>query len=261
MNISEIYDFQNDAIRQINAAAHKIHPKLLSRLQYHDFFDAALLDPDLVPKYKAQVLPLIEQYKKDIVVICEEYLLSFAKDMYMLFDRLGYDLDTGEELDLDDICEHLFSRNFMPCIEIQPVWDMVHSSLVSSYRPMPFWQNYSYVITTPFSRVVIDYHNVPEKYIENNRKKFSWSGGSDYVELLENNILLKRNLGYDVNIEPITASEHKQIPKNLQEAVQRHYILKHAMENIIPNNNLKTAYVACMHKDGSVIMISEDESL
>lgn len=255
MKIKEIYDYQRDFIRSINQEAKQIHPKLLSRLSYKDFFNEEFNDDSLQAQYNANILPKIKQYRLDVESMCQAYLLDFITDMAVLFGTIGYDLEDGVELNEEDVSPNLFVMNYLPSPEIAPVWDEVQSELMVAYNPTPFWATGSYWATGEDEKIYIESRRSPTVFIRDHRNKISKYYGHTVTEGLIQDVALYNTFEYPIHIEPMTAQEERAVPTNLREAVRRHAILRYMMEEVVDKGVPLTDDVldTILAPDGSIV--------
>lgn len=256
MRIKEIYDFQRDSIKSINASAAQIHPKLLSRLSYKDFFNNEFMDDTLMERYTSIIEPMVKKYRSDIQQMCEEYLLGFIEDMAQIFGEIGYNLSDGCSLNEHDVGRDLFAMDYLPSPEIAPVWDEVHSELMGAYSPVPFWQTGSYWITGNKEKVYIEGHRTPKAFIAINSEKFGHHYGLRVMDNVLRDVAVYHSFEYNIHIEPLTAQEERNVPNNLHEAVQRHSILRHVIEEMGVENIEPCAYHSKITHDGKVTLSS-----
>lgn len=257
MRLKDIYAFQDLSIRKINDAAKRIHPKLLSRLSYKDFSNDDFSSDLLKDRYENEVKSLIKSYNTDMKIMCREYLLEFVDDMSIMFGVIGFDLDDGSQLTDEHVSNELFSMDYLPSIEIAPVWENIHSNVMVSYNPVPFWESPPYWVTGDNEKILIESSKTPAHYIDSNRKKFNHRYGLTLVDRTRRDVEMYNTFTYPVLVTPLTPSEERSIPDNLHVAVNRHLILKHVMENIEQCNLKPTTHRATISKDGSVSLQDE----
>lgn len=232
MKIADIYQFQHDKIKEINAMAKLIHPKLLSKLSYRDLFNDELANDSFQERFNQSVKPIIDSYIDTNTRMCEDYLLEFVHDMGNLFESIGYDLDDGTVLTGGDVSRKLFVRNYFPSVEIAHVWDEVMTSLMYAYRPVPYWSSPTYWVTGSNEKAGVSPSSSPSEYIRKARGQFGNQYGLKVLEDLERCVDLKRTLDYNILVEPLTVQEERNIPSNFTDAIHRHLVLKHVLENV-----------------------------
>lgn len=258
MRIKEIYDYQRDYIQELNKAAKQIHPKLLSRLSYKDFFNDEFDDDTLHEKYNTIIAPMVKIYRETVVDMCQTYLLEYIGDMSILFGTIGYNLEDGVELFETDVSENIFSMSYLPSPEIAPVWDEVQSELMVAYNPTPFWQVGSYWASGDDEKIYIESRRLPSAFIRDHREKIGKFYGHGVLENVVRDVAIYNSFDYPIHVIPLTTAEERACPQNLHDSVQRHLILQYVMENMVGTDRMNSgAWASKISYDGKVTILEE----
>lgn len=254
LSIQDLITHQNTWDDKIRTVARMIDPKLLSILSYEDIFNDKYLDDSLQEKYTEIVYPLIEQYKEEFKELRDQYLLDYINDMGIVLDSLGYYVYSGEEASnkIDSI-----TTDFIPCVEIEHVWNYVHHELQIDIQP--FWSRTEYCLVGNNEHVTVERCSSPSKFIEYNRNKFNRSYGEKRFDVFKRSVLQSEELfDYNIHIRPLSKHDDDRLPNNYNDAVRVHLILRHALEN----HNLiedDVYYTSTISKDGEVkFLVSGD---
>ncbi|AQW88585.1 hypothetical protein pEaSNUABM50_00058 [Erwinia phage pEa_SNUABM_50] len=248
LSIKDLITCQRTWDDKIRTIANMIDPKLLSILSYEDIFNDKYKDDTLQEKYTEIVYPLIVEYKKEFKELRDKYLLDYINDMGNVLDSLGYYVDSGEEAGnvLDSI-----TNDFIPCVEIEHVWNYVYNELqIDIHRP--FWVRSGYSLVGNNEYVSVESNSSPSKFIEYNRNKFNRSYGEKRIDIFKRSVRQADELfDYDIHIQPLSKFEDDKLPNNYNDAVRRHLILRHALENqnLIEDN---AHYISKITEEGEV---------
>lgn len=225
MNIKQIKQVSRDAHNEILGIAKSIHPNLFGRLQYHEFYDESLRDNTLQLRYETQLVPIIMEYKDELQSLKEKYLTQFFED-YMELDAEEYGIDLGSGRVISNPSGWLSADSFLPCPEVQKIYDSVLEIHSYKTRMRPFWEYDTYSVSTPQLVVQVDRASTPTIYIDNARRKMG-AHHVNAVHLLVQAAKDINTIGYDIHIPPLSTYDEKNMANNtILAAVQRHKKLK-----------------------------------
>lgn len=233
---------------EIRRVSNFIDPKLLGYLTFQDIFDDKYSNDDLKHLYNEQVYPLIHEYRVQVQVKTEKYLVDFINDMEILLPNTGYDYRTGEETqsfaNFDSIPDE-----YVPCVEIEPVWKSV-LEFRHEVNHIPFWKRHSYTLYGNGETVSVVSAEYPSEFISSNRHSFTKSYGDTNLGKMERSARFKdTHFDYPIYVPALTVYEDRNIPNSYEESVRRHLILKEAMEGTLPDAIVLTSEI---DPDGNV---------
>ena len=237
------------------AAANYVDPKLFSVLTFQDIFDDKYADNNIMERYTAEVLPLVEEYRKNIDFHINQYLLNFINDVHILMDVTGYNANTSESTGSFDSMSEISHIDYIPSLEIEPIWNAV-MDLRYKYSYTPYWLRNGYTLYGNNETVIVKNSPTPKKFIEINRESFNRSFGDTNLGKLERAVTIKNStFDYPIYVPALTQYEDRAIPASYEEAVRRHLILKTAMDNKIQG----TIFSSKIDKDGNVELIDLED--
>ncbi|EBS4516666.1 hypothetical protein DQT32_04555 [Salmonella enterica subsp. enterica serovar Braenderup] len=253
MKIADLFALQRENDSIIKGVAENIHPKLLSIIGYEDIFNDEYMDNELKRLYDTVVAPKIKELNQNFYDARNQFLIDYVNDMSWILDSTGYYLDDGSD-------SYRFSdsipSDYIPCIEIAPVWDAVRS-MHSDYQYKPFWQNDGYMVIGNAETVRISSYNDPRTFIVENRSKFTRSYGKTNLEMMLLSLQQREDLfDYPIYVQPLSTQQDKNIPSNLTDAVRRHLVLRSALENYEEVKMYKSS-ISSIREDGTCTILPE----
>lgn len=228
ITLKDLFTYSGEAKRDITRVAEKIHPKLLHRLDFDDFFDDTLLDATIYDEYKLKVLPLITKYEQTISNMVQQYQIHMLTDMMYIspngsysLDSFGVNLSTGKEIrTFEEVIE--CNKDFLPHPSIE-FWYYASSAYIKQYEFKPFWSYGYYDVNSSNIKVTISSYSNPSDFIYGNRNKFPVKGGTMYQKLIELAETI-HSIPYDLHIPPTSEYDTKRMVNNeLTSSVNRHY--------------------------------------
>lgn len=226
MSIKKLKELQKQWGEAIDAAANEIDPKLIGLLFFDDIFNDQYQDNQLQIQYENKVIPLIRGYKQEFAIASQTYLLDFVNDMALILPNTGYLTSTGEET---HEFKFSFDSSYIPCVEIQPVYDAVQNMLYD-VNIRPFWNQNNYNLFGNNETVIITSADSPLSFCTLNRYKFTKTFPESNLQRMERSVRIMDTFDYPINIVPLTKFEDDRIPGNYETAIRRHAILRKVLE-------------------------------
>lgn len=226
MSIKKLKELQKQWSETIDAAAKEIDPKLIGLLFFDDLFNDHYTDNNLKIQYEDKVLPLVRNYKQELTIASQTYLLDFVNDMALILPNTGYLTRTGEET---HEFKYAFDSTYIPCVEIQPVYDAIQD-MQYDVKIRPFWNQNNYNLFGNNETVIITSAGTPLEFCTLNRFKFAKTFPESNLQRMERSVRIMDTFDYPINIVPLTKFEDDRIPGNYETAIRRHAILRKVLE-------------------------------
>lgn len=230
MRLNEIKNQSRSTHNKIKKIAESIHPKLVSRLQFKDFYDDTLMDNSLQLRFNDQVLPLITEYHRELKEMKDEYIDNMFLDFLELDDveDIGIDLDTG--IWVSQYNGWRSAGDFLPDSRIAFMYTSVRELHLGYTSLKGFWENSSYVIYSPDKQYSVSSSSTPEHFIKSARNMMKDSA-PNAVHLLLNSAKIANDIGYKIHIPPLSQYDERHVSNStIVKAVQRHAKLKAFLE-------------------------------
>ncbi len=233
MTLSDLTLYFSETCSSILRTGTNIHPAMFSYLNYQQLFDDSLADNTLMDRFNIQIVPLIEEFKEECSIVMDDYLTRYFIDTLCIVDCVGYSVSTGRMI---STATGFKIPDFIPSVETELVYNHVQTMKSNwDYLLTPWWMRSGHTVYGANETLVMSLpvEVCPVNYINLNRNRFSRSFGESNLKRMERAISIRdRVFDYPIYTPELTTADDRNIKPVTENAVHRHLILKHLVEEV-----------------------------
>lgn len=249
-SLKEIRDYQDSEFVRIKDLGVKIHPKLLSRINFDNLMDDNFKAEEYEKKYHETIRPLIIAYKKKLKDMLNSHLVDFIEGWTLVHPEGRWAMKKSDGVIcsapdyyiIDSFDEYIFDT------EIEDYCQLVYEML-DDYQILPFWERSVTLCGDGYNKHISSTYSA-SKYIQGARNQFS--GHKTNYEVLEKLALDSNSLPYKMLL-PTMSRELSSIVRSstIQSCVKHHKVL-HAFFEQFGKDASNGAYYSSEMENGEI---------